>query len=185
MNHLPGKDRDKVETATILKLLGQVRIFEGFGPGDLKDFLAQTIGCTYAAGDEVFAEGEPGRDMHIILTGKVEVFRKSAGLEVPLLKLGSGETFGEMSLVQDANVGRTASIRAMENTATLRIDHDSLTRIPGVASKLYRNIARTLATRLKISTDLVMFQVQYGGDVPPSETLSRTRRKPAVRKLGG
>jgi CRP-like cAMP-binding protein len=121
--------------------------------------------------------------MHIILSGKVEVYRNSAGLKVPLLKLGSGETFGEMSLVQDVTAGRTASIRAVEKTATLRIDHDSLARIPEVASKLYRNIARTLATRLKISTDLVMFQVQYGGDVPPSETLSRVRRKPAVRKL--
>jgi CRP-like cAMP-binding protein len=174
-----------VETATILKLLGQVRIFEGFGPGDLKDFLAQTVGCTYAAGEDIFTEGEPGRDMHIILTGKVEVYRRSAGLKVPLVKLGSGESFGEMSLVQDAQAGRTASIRAVENTATLRIDHDSLTHIPGVASKLYRNIARTLATRLKISTDLVMFQVQYGGDVPPAATLSRPRRKAALRTAGG
>lgn len=169
----------------MLKLLSQVRIFGGFGPGDLEDFLTQTTGCTYAAGELIFVEGEPGRDMHIILAGKVEVYRKSAGLDVPLLRLGCGETFGEMSLVLEAGVGRTASIRAVENTATLRIDHDSLARIPGVASRLYRNIARTLAARLKISTDLVMFQMQYGGDVPPAATLVRAQRKPAIRNAGG
>lgn len=175
-----------METVTILKLLAKVRIFEGLGPGDLKDFLAHTVGSIYAAGAEIFVEGESGRDMHIILSGKVEVFRKSGGLPVPLAKLGSGETFGEMSLVLDSSVGRTASIQAVEDTATLKIDYENLARIPGVASKLYRNIARTLATRLKISTDLVVFQVQYGGDVPAAVTLGGIpRRKLLVRKAGG
>ena len=171
-----------METATVLKLLAQVRIFDEFGPGDLNDFLAQTTGATYAAGSEIFAEGELGRQMHIILSGKVEVFRKSGGRPLSLFRLGAGETFGEMSLVLDPNVGRTASIRAVEPTATLKIDFDSLARIPGVASKLYRNIARTLATRLRISTDLVVFQDQYGTDVLPSVTLGKPRRKPPMKK---
>jgi CRP-like cAMP-binding protein len=174
-----------VETATILKLLGKVTIFEGFGPGDLEDFLAQTHGSTYATDSEIFAEGEPGRHMHIILSGKVDVFRKSGGRPVHLVKLGPGETFGEMSLVLDTNIGRTASIHAIEPTATLTIDYENLARIPSVAAKLYRNISRTLATRLKISTDLVVFQSQYGTDVPPSATLGKPRRKPAVKSAGG
>lgn len=170
-----------METATILKLLGQVRIFEEFGPGDLKDFLAQTNGTTYAAGSNILAEGELGRQMHIILSGKVEVFRKSGGRPVRLVRLGPGEAFGEMSLVLDANVGRTASIRAVEPTATLKIDYEDLAHIPGVASKLYRNIARTLATRLRISTDLVVFQAQHGADTLPSVTLGKPRRRNAAR----
>lgn len=172
-----------METATVLKLLGQVRVFESFGPGDLNDFLAQTTGAAYAVGSEIFAEGEQGRQMHIILSGKVEVFRRNGGRPLSLFRLGPGETFGEMSLVLDGNVGRTASIRAIEPTATLKVDFDSLAYIPGVASKLYRNIARTLATRLRISTDLVVFQAQHGADVLPSMTLGKLGRKPAVRKL--
>lgn len=166
-----------METAIILKLLSEVRVFEEFGPGDLQDFLAQTSGATYAAGSEVFAEGALGRQMHIILSGKVEVFRKSGGRPLRLVRLGPGETFGEMSLVLPANVGRTASVRAVEPTSTLKTDYDSLARIPDVASKLYRNIARTLATRLRISTDLVVFQAQYGSDVLPSVTLGKPRRR--------
>lgn len=173
-----------MEIVTILKLLAQVRIFDGFGPGDLEEFLAQTTGSTYAAGEQIFAEGESGRQMHIILSGKVEVYRQSGGKPVSLVRLGPGETFGEMSLVLDANVGRTASIRAVAPTATLKLDYESLSHIPGVASQLYRNIARTLATRLRISTDLVVFQAQYGGDIPPAATLGRPRRKPAVRNSG-
>lgn len=180
----PRIERDSctVETATVLKLLGQVRVFEGFGPGDLDDFLAQTTGAAYAAGSEILAEGAQGRQMHIILSGQVEVFRKNGGRPLSLFRLGPGETFGEMSLVLDGNVGRTASIRAMEPTATLKVDFDSLARIPGIAFKLYRNIARTLATRLRISTDLVVFQSQHGSDVLPSMTLGKRGRR-SVRKL--
>lgn len=166
-----------METGTILKLLGKVAIFEGFGPGDLEDFLARTHGATYAQGAEILAEGEPGRHMHIILSGKVDVYRKSGGKPVHLVKLGPGETFGEMSLVLEPNVGRTASIHAEEPTATLTIDYEALAHIPGVASKLYRNISRTLATRLKISTDLVVLQAQHGADVPPAATLGNPQRK--------
>ena len=119
-----------METATVLKLLAQVKVFEEFGPGDLQDFLAQTSGATYAAGSEIFAEGEPGRQMHIILSGKVEVSRKSGRRPLSLFRLGPGETFGEMSLVLDADAGRTASIRAVEPTATLKIDSEGLARIP-------------------------------------------------------
>lgn len=165
-----------MENSLILKLLSEVKLFEEFGPGDMQDFLGKTTGCTYERGDEILSEGEPGRQMHIILTGKVEVFRKSNGKTVRLVKLGPGESFGEMSLVMPANEGRTASIRAVERTATLRIDHESLLRVPGVALKLYRNIARTLATRLKISTDLVVFQAQHGSRVPASETLGPRSR---------
>lgn len=171
-----------METVTVLKLLAQVKVFEEFGPGDLQDFLSQTTGATYAAGAEIFAEGELGRQMHIILSGKVEVFRKSGGKPLNLFRLGPGESFGEMSLVLDGKVGRTASIRAVEPTATVKIDYESLARIPEVASKLYRNIARTLANRLRISTDLVVFQAQYGTDVLPSVTLGKPRRKPAAKK---
>lgn len=166
-----------MESATILKLLGEVRIFAEFGPGDLQDFLVQTVGVSYEAGDKILAEGESGRQMYIILSGKVAVMRKSGKRPVHLMNLGPGESFGEMSLVLPANIGRTASIHALERTAALRLDYDNLARIPDTAAKLYRNLARTLATRLKISTDLVVFQMQHGAEIPAAATIGKVPRK--------
>lgn len=174
-----------MDSTTLLKLLAGVRMFEEFGPGDLEDFRAQATGATFDAGQDILAEGDTGRCMHIILVGKVEVYRKSGGKPVQLVRIGPSESFGEMSLLLPGNVGRTASVKALEPTATLMIDRDSLARIPEVASKLYRNIARTLASRLKMATDVVVLQAQCGSDVPPTSTLDGRRKSYQLRKSGG
>lgn len=71
-------------------------------------------------GEMVFDEGDPGRVMYVIESGKVEIFRTKHGKEVKLATLGSGEYFGEMSLLLDAP--RSASARTVGETALKVID---------------------------------------------------------------
>jgi CRP-like cAMP-binding protein len=172
-----------MDTTTVLKLLAGVQVFEEFGPGDLEDFRAQATGAFFEAGQDILAEGESGRYMHVILAGKVEVFRKGGGKPVALVKLGPGESFGEMSLLLPGDAGRTASVRALERTATLMIDREGLARIPAVATKLYRSIARALATRLKLATDIVVLQVQCGSEPPPAETIGFRKKSHKLRNV--
>lgn len=172
-----------MDHSTIIKLLGEVRVFEEFGPGDLEDFRTKATGAFFDAGQDILAEGESGDFLHVILAGKVEVFRKGGGKPVPLIKLGPGESFGEMSLLL-SGFGRTASVRALEGTATLMINRDGLAHIPEVASKLYRNIAKTLASRLKIVTDVVVLQAQYGSEIPATKTIGGRRKGASTRVAG-
>lgn len=174
-----------MDASTTLKLLAEVPVFEEFGPGDIEDFRAQAVGAFFDPGQDIFAEGESGRCMHIILSGKVEVFRKGGGKPVALMKLGPGESFGEMSLLLASNVGRTASVRAVERTATLMIGREGLAHIPAVASKLYCNIAKTLAARLKMATDVVVLQVQCGSEPPPTDTIGYHKKTCKIRNAGG
>jgi CRP-like cAMP-binding protein len=165
---------------TTLKLLSTVKLFEGFGPADLNAFLNRSTHVKFKRNERIFAEGEPGRQMHVILTGKVEISRNAGSRPQNLMRLGSGESFGEMSLVMPAGVGRTANVTAAEQTATLSIDHERLAGIPDVAAKVYANIARILATRLKLATDIVVLQTQTGGSVPHSDTIGPgTTRRPS------
>lgn len=173
-----------MDSSTLLKLLAGVRLFEEFGPGDIEDFRANATGATYEVGQDILAEGDTGRCMHIILAGKVEVYRKGGGKPVPLLRIAAGESFGEMSLLLPGSVGRTASVRALEPTTTLMIDRDRLARIPAVASKLYRNIARTLASRLKMATDVVVLQAQCGTALAPASTIGYHRKGHRLRSAG-
>lgn len=160
-----------MDNETLLKLLGGVKLFEGFGSGDLQDFLARCTKQRFREGESILAEGEPGHQLFVVLSGKVEVSRQ-AGLRMQqLLRLGPGETFGEMALVLPQGAGRSATITAAEYTVTLSIDKERLAGIPHVALKVYANIARILASRLKLATDIVVLQVQAGANVPPNDTL--------------
>lgn len=170
-----------LDSETTLKLLASVRLFEGFGPADLNSFVANSSNATFLPGEQVIAEGESGRQMYVILAGKVEISRRAGPKNQKLLRLGPGETFGEMSLLLPAGVGRTASVTAAERTAALCIGRERLAGIPDLGAKVYANIARILATRLKMATDIVVLQAQTGAEVPPGETITPVTLKRRVR----
>ena len=55
----------------------------------------------YAAGETIFAEGDPSEHAYIIERGQVEIHKEVAGKRVTLARLGPGEIFGEMGLVDE------------------------------------------------------------------------------------
>lgn len=169
-----------MENETVVKLLATVRLFDGFGRDDLESFIRRCSRTVFAQGERIFAEGEPGRHLYIVLSGKVEIFRRAGAKNQSLLRLGPGESFGEMALVLPSGVGRTASISAAEPTAALMIDRDQLAGIPDVAAKVYANIARILASRLKMATDIVVLQAQTGAEMPKQATIGPQTRRRAV-----
>lgn len=71
----------------------------------------------FAAGQTIFAEGEPGEEAYVIETGAVRIVKHVDGLEVTLGELGQGGVFGEMALIDDEP--RMASAVAAEDTICL------------------------------------------------------------------
>ena len=70
----------------------------------------------YPRGEQIIKQGDYGISIYKVLSGKVQVFRKSEGVVVPLATLGSGGIIGEMAfLSKDAEV-RSASAGALEDT---------------------------------------------------------------------
>ncbi len=61
---------------------------------------------------------------YLIISGEVEIFRKSGNQERVLATLGRGEIIGEMSLID--NAPRVASARAMSKCQVSLITHASL-----------------------------------------------------------
>src|SRR4029077_4694690 len=69
----------------------------------------------YMEGEILFKEGDVGRALFIMESGKVEIYRQnSAGQPQRLAILIAGAYFGEMSLLDD--LPRTASARALEDS---------------------------------------------------------------------
>jgi hypothetical protein len=76
----------------------------------------------FGAGDEIFSEGDPAEAAYVIDSGAVEIVKEMDGGEVVLARLGPGEIFGEMGLVDDKP--RSAGARAASNVTLERMSHE-------------------------------------------------------------
>ena len=75
---------------------------------------------TFEAGEDIIRIGDAGRNAYFIENGSVEVTLPGKdGIEV-LAKMGKGEIFGEMSIIDDAP--RSATVTAKENTEVIVIE---------------------------------------------------------------
>lgn len=86
---------------------------------------------TIRAGTHLFHENERSRQLYIIQTGSVKVYRRLNGREVELAILGKGAVLGEMALIDGRP--RSASARALDDGAVIVVDADAFhERIKGV-----------------------------------------------------
>lgn len=77
----------------------------------------------FAAGETIFEEGDVGDVLYIIQSGEVALSRRALGGRRTVANLGSGEFFGEMSVV----VGDRRSARASAVGATRLLEIDGAT----------------------------------------------------------
>ena len=83
---------------------------------------------TYAPGQNLITEGEPGRSIFSLVEGQVDVVRQVEGGERrTLASLGEGDVFGEVALVSDRP--RMASVVASRPTVALELPRTRMERI--------------------------------------------------------
>ena len=127
--------------------LRRVPLFSGLNPGQLELLTIGSARRSYPRGRTIVSEGEPSQSMYILLAGRAKVQRSdSEGKEVILAVLGSGEFFGEMSLIDDAP--RSASVVTLETCEFMAVSKDAfkamLQQSPEVSMALMRGLVRRL-----------------------------------------
>jgi CRP-like cAMP-binding protein len=94
----------------------------------------------YEAGQVIIQENDVGETAYVIRQGQVEVSKELQGRKVHLAYLGAGETFGEMSMIDDKP--RSATVTAVTETAVSEIRRDdffsSFHTDPNVALQLLK-----------------------------------------------
>ncbi len=94
-------------------------------------------------GSLVCQEGRTGASCFVILQGKVEVFKASAGGGRHLATLEPGSIVGQMALVDSSP--RSASVRATEEVVALEVGRDLFERMVGAASPFALRFQRQIA----------------------------------------
>lgn len=108
----------------------------------------------------VFREGETGQKLYLIREGKVRISRKLAGMgEEALAILGPGETFGEMSLIDETPRSADAHVheRCRLLVITRRAFEEVLFNHKDVAYEILWNFVRILSQRLRETNDKMAF----------------------------
>jgi hypothetical protein len=137
-------------------------LFEGLSRWEARKIVLLGKLESVPAGTVILHKGDSGNDMYMVITGRLRVFnRRSDGREAVIRGLGPGAVFGEMAVV--TREVRSAFVAATTDAEVLRLDFATLERIrrrfPYTGAKLFRNLARVIADRLRSATD------GFGGEV--------------------
>jgi len=110
------------------------------------------------SGDMVFREGDPAKDLFVVMHGEMEVLKRSqSGVDARVALLGPGDWFGEMSILDVQP--RSATVRVLAPSQLLRIGATDLDALYRHDTKAYAiivlNIARELSRRLRVADGLL------------------------------
>jgi CRP/FNR family transcriptional regulator, cyclic AMP receptor protein len=142
----------KQATKDIYALLHSVPMFEQLSRGDLKAVERILHRRSYAEGEYIFHQGDPGLGMYIVEQGEVSVFIEQSKHEI--VRLTNGEFFGELGLLTD--YPRIASAKAVEDTKLFGFFQPDLFSLietrPRIGVSVVMNLSRIIAERLHRAT---------------------------------
>jgi CRP-like cAMP-binding protein len=137
--------------------LRNVTLFVEFDADELEHLARSLHRSHFNAGDLILEEGNANRALHIVRSGRLRVSRQVEEREVSLCDLSEGQTFGELSIIEDGVA--SASLRAITETDVLSVSMndlaDFLRQKPAAAAKFWRQIAIDLRRRLLQTNDVV------------------------------
>lgn len=131
------------------ELLAQIPLFDTLAPEDLEALGNRMTERKYKAGERVFAQGEKGSSMYVVLSGAVQIFLPPKEKDEPpviLKDARTGEYFGELSLFDDKP--RSASVDAVVETTLLELTRedfgDHLSKSKNAAMAILAEMAERL-----------------------------------------
>jgi len=125
-----------------------IALFAGIDPALVSELLWTLPVRTFAAGEYLCHEGEPGSSMFILRRGLARVVIGPD--ETSVRRLRRGDVVGEMSML--TNDPRTASVIASVPTEVLELDRNRFASTLSTHPELLSNLTRILSERLARTT---------------------------------
>ena len=149
--------------------LGSTKLFGGLAPNEFALVRSVVREISFTPSQQIFKEGDPGNGLYIVKSGLVQISAVlNAGERVVLTRLGPGELFGEMAVL-DQNP-RSATAMAEQQTEVYFISRDELLQLLECIPKLSACFVREISRRLRD------FNGQYIREVLQAERLALVGR---------
>ena len=137
-----------------IDILAHMRYFEGLPEDRLRELGAIAVGRTYGKGALIFSEGDDGEGFHVVVSGKVKIYKLSAdGKEQILHIFGPGEPFGEVPVFEGRHF--PAHAEAMEPSRVLCFPRPAFIRLIRSDPDLALGMLAVLSKRLRLLAQLV------------------------------
>ena len=142
--------------------LARAGIFQGIDPTAVEALSSALEPVEFPRAHVIFAEGEPGDRLYIIVSGKVKIGRRSGdGRENLLAVFGPSDMFGELSIFDPGP--RTSTATTVTEVRAVTMDraalHEWIGKRPEIADQLLRVIARRLRRTNNMLADLIFTDV--------------------------
>jgi CRP-like cAMP-binding protein len=104
----------------------------------------------YDASEVVFEEGSTGRELFVVLEGKIDIVKNSGADRTLIVTLGKGEFFGEMAVIDGSSRSATA-VAAVSGTRVMKINHARFVYLVSQQPAFALMIMDALSKRLRAS----------------------------------
>jgi len=153
----------------VARSLSKIPIFQTLEKDLAEKFTSYLKFDEFATGDIIIRKGDPGRNLYIIISGRIEVVGDD---EMSLAFLEKGDVFGEMSLLSGNPVG--ATIKVMRPSTILYIVAKDFRSMLSSSPSLQMYFTRLLAGRMaEINTaraeEFASGMAGKLSEMPPSE----------------
>lgn len=167
LDETPGGTPSQSEQNSLMEhllMLKSVPLFEGMTLQQLEAIHQCLSEQHYLAGELIFAEGDIGDELFIVLEGEVEILiRLDSEQPFVLGKIQAGTYFGEMSILD--NEPRSAAARVTVDTRALTLKGDDLKELIYTMPEIAFTIFRVLSARQRQS-DKRLNELMNGNAVP-------------------
>ena len=129
-----------------LDALRATPIFSEVPPELLERLAAQAEPMSLQAGELLIAEGDQADEVFVVVSGELEVTKRSGTSEIPLARVGPGAIQGELAALERGQ--RTATVRALSQAEVLRIPYSAVLDLLASGPDAALAIIRTVISRL-------------------------------------
>ncbi len=116
-------------------------LFKSLDDEGRKRLLSSGYVVTFAKGDTIVRQDEPGDVMYVVLAGRVHIGTRAAAGDVGLAELGRGACIGEVALL--TGQPRTATVTALEDVDAMAFARHRIERLLDAYPKV-REVLLTL-----------------------------------------
>jgi len=160
-----------VEEALVAQVLA-LEMFHGVTPQWVYEHERELRRFTAAAGEVVLDQGEPATEVFAVISGRLQVnYRDALGAERLVSSLGTGDTFGEIALLNGGV--RTSVVRAMTASDLVALTDEGFRELladhPGLASRIttvaamrlrHRNVVADAMEHLGLSDHAAVSEIE-------------------------